>query len=242
MAVRVSQSTVDEIKKIGMGEAIRRYNSGEGSEEFNEAIRRFYPNIRTNRHTAEINRNTINASRTAGRAAQTSGDSFEENSRPGSVQTEESDRKPISTRTTGKVSRESIGRRLDDRSRARSSGNDRPFGPGNPGGKRNGSGLFEAISNATRSNRERTQREGNLGVSGRVNPNRNRGQRKRTIVDSAVEGYRNMYRSNSQRRNSNQGTVVNTRRRNPVARNDAQQEIPKRRRTNQRRRSGGTYS
>ncbi len=41
--MKVSQSVIDEFKKMGMAAALKKYKAGEGSEEFNEGIKRFYP-------------------------------------------------------------------------------------------------------------------------------------------------------------------------------------------------------
>ncbi len=40
---KVSQAIIDEFKKTGMSAALKKYRAGEGSEEFNEGIRRYYP-------------------------------------------------------------------------------------------------------------------------------------------------------------------------------------------------------
>lgn len=42
MAIKVKQSTIDEMKKLGMSKAIERANSGSAGEEFTEGARRFY--------------------------------------------------------------------------------------------------------------------------------------------------------------------------------------------------------
>ena len=44
MAIKVSQSVIDEIKKKGMGQAIAHANSGKASAEFVEGAKRFYGN------------------------------------------------------------------------------------------------------------------------------------------------------------------------------------------------------
>ncbi len=43
MATKVSHAAIDELRKIGMKEALNRVSRGEGNEEFREAVRRFYP-------------------------------------------------------------------------------------------------------------------------------------------------------------------------------------------------------
>lgn len=41
--IKVRQSVIDEFRKIGMSASLKKYRAGEGSEEFNEGIRRYYP-------------------------------------------------------------------------------------------------------------------------------------------------------------------------------------------------------
>lgn len=43
MAIKVSQSIIDEFRSGGMSAAIKKYKAGEGTPEFNEAIKRYYP-------------------------------------------------------------------------------------------------------------------------------------------------------------------------------------------------------
>ena len=42
--IKVKQSTIDEMKKIGMSEAIKKANSGNASAEFVEGAKRMYGN------------------------------------------------------------------------------------------------------------------------------------------------------------------------------------------------------
>ncbi len=41
--IKVGQSIIDEFKKNGMAASLKKFRAGEGSDEFNEAIKRYYP-------------------------------------------------------------------------------------------------------------------------------------------------------------------------------------------------------
>lgn len=42
MAIKVKQSTIDDMKKMGMSKALERANKGDAGDEFYEAAKRFY--------------------------------------------------------------------------------------------------------------------------------------------------------------------------------------------------------
>lgn len=193
MVTKVSQSDVDEIKKIGMEAAVKRYVQGEGSESFREAVRRFYPNLETNKHTKDFV-SEQRATNQQTKAKETSKSSIDVPEGSGHSQervqnlksqgwtadpTDRAERlyspdkkRPSTRRSSGEQYgdssdfRPAVSRRLTNRRNAEEKNNrsSAPVGPGNPGGSRgSGKKLNEIISELLK-----RKPGGNRGVLGEI--------------------------------------------------------------------------
>lgn len=79
---KVSQTDVEEIRRIGMEAALKKYQSGEGSDSFNEAVKRFYPNMQRNSNVAPAFKKAAESNRQPYSRGETSENSSRNTPRP----------------------------------------------------------------------------------------------------------------------------------------------------------------
>lgn len=101
--VKVNQSTIDEIKKLGMSEAIKKANSGSASREFVEGAKRFYGGNKVSGTTTGGNESKRGVRGQGGGPSTTSSPS----------PTESPKTQPISSNKPNPPSQAAVGRKLE---------------------------------------------------------------------------------------------------------------------------------
>lgn len=105
--IKVNQSTIDEIKKLGMSEAIKKANSGGASREFVEGAKRFYGGNKVSGTTTGGNESKRGVRGQGGGPSTTSS--------PSPSPTESPKTQPISSNKPNPPSQAAVGRKLENK-------------------------------------------------------------------------------------------------------------------------------